>query len=109
MGAVTVDYKMPLMQAFAVRETVAGHRLGGLEGGGYPPPSSNGCPPPPQPHTPPPPNRRPNSADLADSFCRFFGFLNFADLFCRFFGFLLLCPFVLLTCWGLWDCKTFVP
>ena len=37
---------------------------------------------------PPPPNRRPNSADLADLFRRFVGFLNFADLFCRFFGFL---------------------
>ena len=31
---------------------------------------------------PPPPNRRPNSADLADLFRRFVGFLNFADLFC---------------------------
>ena len=37
--------------------------------------------------TPPPPHRRPNSADLADLFRRFVGFLNFADLFCRFFGF----------------------
>ena len=35
-----------------------------------------------------PPNRRLNSADLADLFRRFVGFLNFADLFCRFFGFL---------------------
>ena len=31
--------------------------------------------------TPPPP-RLPTSADFADLFCRFFGFLNFANLFC---------------------------
>ena len=30
--------QMPLKLAFGVRETVAGHRLGALEGGGYPPP-----------------------------------------------------------------------
>ena len=36
----------------------------------------------------PPPNRRLNSADLADLFRRFVGFLDFANLFCRFFGFL---------------------
>ena len=29
--------QMPLKLAFAVRETVAGHRLGALEGGGCPP------------------------------------------------------------------------
>ena len=37
---------------------------------------------------PPPPNWRPNSADLADLFYRFVGFLNFADLLCPFIGFL---------------------
>ena len=31
---------------------------------------------------PPPPNRRPNSADFADLFCQFVGFLDFAHLFC---------------------------
>ena len=31
---------------------------------------------------PPPPNGRPNSANFADLFCRFVGFLNFADFFC---------------------------
>ena len=45
-------------------------------------------PPPHLQPPPPPPNWRPNSADLADLFRRFVGFLNFADLFCRFFGFL---------------------
>ena len=30
--------QMPLRLALGVRETVAGHRLGGLEGGGGPPP-----------------------------------------------------------------------
>ena len=29
-----------------------------------------------------PPNRRPNSADFPNLFCRFVGFLNTADLFC---------------------------
>ena len=32
---------------------------------------------------PPPPSWRPNSADLADLFCRFVGFLDFLDSFCR--------------------------
>ena len=32
-------------------------------------------------YNPPPKNWRPNSADLADLFRRFVGFLNFADLF----------------------------
>ena len=35
---------------------------------------------------PPPPRRqywRPNSADFANFFCRFVGFLDFADLFCQ--------------------------
>ena len=32
LGAVTVGYKMPLRLALGVRETVAGHRLGALEG-----------------------------------------------------------------------------
>ena len=31
---------------------------------------------------PPPPNWRQNSADFADLFCRFVGFLNFAHFFC---------------------------
>ena len=52
---------------------------------------------------PPPPNRRLNSANFADLFCRFVEFLNFADLFCRFVGFLGFCRFALLTCWGFWD------
>ena len=33
-----------------------------------------------------PPNQRPNSADFANLFCQFVGFLNFADLFCRLVG-----------------------
>ena len=33
--------QMPLKLAFAVRGTVAGHRLGALEGGGWGSPSSN--------------------------------------------------------------------
>ena len=33
--------QMPLKLALAVMGTVAGHRLGALEGGGYPPPPSN--------------------------------------------------------------------
>ena len=33
LGAVTVGYKMPLKLALGVRGTVAGHRLGALEGG----------------------------------------------------------------------------
>ena len=39
-----------------------------------------------QANPPPPPNRRPNSADLADLFCRFVGFLNFANWSCRLVG-----------------------
>ena len=42
--------QMPLNLALGARETVAGHRLGGLEGGGYLPPSDGmshrGVPPP---------------------------------------------------------------
>ena len=33
--------QMPLKLALGVRQTVAGHRLGALEGGGYPHPPSN--------------------------------------------------------------------
>ena len=51
----------------------------------------------------PPPNWPPNSADFADLFCRFVGFLNSTDLFARFVGFLLFGRFVLPTCWGFWD------
>ena len=47
---------------------------------------------------PPPTNRRPNSADLADLFCRFVGFLDVTDLFCRFVGFLGFCRFILPIC-----------
>ena len=35
-----------------------------------------------------PPNQRLNSADFADLFCRFVGFVNSADLFYQFVGFL---------------------
>ena len=57
--------RMPLKLALAIRGTVAGRRLGALEGrgGGYPPPPLFQCisaPPPPlpqgsSPHPPPPP------------------------------------------------------
>ena len=46
--------------------------------------TGQGQPPPP----PAPKKRPPNSANLADLFCRFVGFLIFADLFCQFVGFL---------------------
>ena len=40
--------QMPLRLALGVRGTVAGHRLGALEGGGYLPPfPMHPCPPPP--------------------------------------------------------------
>ena len=39
--------QMPLTLALGVRETVAGHRLGALEGGGVPPMSHRELPPPP--------------------------------------------------------------
>ena len=47
--------QMPLKLALAVRETVAGHRLGALEVGGVFPifQSSNASLPPPPPPTPP--------------------------------------------------------
>ena len=42
--------QMPLKPALGVSGTVAGHRLGALEGGGgYLPPPSNASPPPPSP------------------------------------------------------------
>ena len=45
--------QMPLKPALGVREAVAGHRLGALEGrgGGYSPPSNASLPTPPLPHT----------------------------------------------------------
>ena len=48
-GAVTVGYTLPLRPALGVRGTVAGHRLGAREGGGYLPPLQ--CIPAPPPRT----------------------------------------------------------
>ena len=49
VGGGCCGLQMPLSLAFAVRETVAGHRLGALEGGGgVAPPSNTYLPPPPQ-------------------------------------------------------------
>ena len=65
--------QIPLKLAFAVRGTVAGHRLGALRGGGGDPPTTRrnvtqGDPPPPFqciPATPPPRSSSPNCQPIA--------------------------------------------